>query len=155
MNLMPVPLLAVLLAALAVPASAQTPQDAADDALKTELVGIERAIWNAWATKDEDYYFAHMTRDVVVIIIGQGMLAGRDTVVEEISASPCVMLGFDFSRERVRPLAADVALLTYEARQQASCAGHALPAHLQVSSIYQREADGWKMTYYQETPVAD
>ena len=138
----------------AAPARAQGPTPPPEEAaIKTELVALETNIWKAWASKNEDFYFARMTPDVTVLIIGQGRMSGRDTVVEEISASPCKMNDFTLSREELRLLAPTVALLTYQAKQDAICAGHKLPENLLVSSIYVRTAEGWKMSSYQETRI--
>lgn len=145
------PLLAQILALTIVPLTVATPAAAQD--LKSRLVAQEKQIWTAWAKKDEETYFSLLTRDAVVIIIGQGRLKGRDQIVEEITASPCSLTEFDFSGESFRMLAPKVALLSYLAKQDAQCAGHRLPGKLLVSSLYVREGKGWKMSYYQETPI--
>lgn len=113
---------------------------------------IETGFFEAWKTKDQDYFRDHMTENAV--FWGDSGTFSRGQVIEEqrASAKACNVDGYSLSDFGVLPLAAGAYLLTYKAEQYATCNGDKAPVHMNGSSIYIFKSGKWQAIYRAEVP---
>jgi hypothetical protein len=138
--------------------SAQTPHksDAGNGVqinVQQELVRIETGFFEAWKTKDQNYFREHMPENGV--FWGESGTFSRDQqlAAQQASAKTCTVEGYGLSDFGALPLAAGAYLLTYKAEQYATCNGEKVPVHLNGSSIYIFKAGKWQAIYRAEVPL--
>jgi hypothetical protein len=125
-------------------------QAVAQDELTKELATIETALWKAWKEGDAAPFQEHLA--ATTMQIGEwGMSDDRAMIIANASAGVCDVGEYEFEDWKVHRVSEDVAILTYEAEQDASCEGEALAKEILVSSTYVREGGAWKVASYQET----
>jgi hypothetical protein len=137
------------------PAGTQTPRQkgGALSDIQQELVRTETGFFEAWKTKDEAYFRAHMPENG--IFWGESGTLSRDQQlqVQQATAKVCNVEGYGLSEFGVLPLSEGAYLLTYKAEQYATCNGEKLPVHLNGSSIYIFKAGHWQAIYRAEVPL--
>jgi hypothetical protein len=145
-------------ALLLVQGSAQTPHKndvgtGVQINVQQELVRIETGFFEAWKTKDQNYFREHMPENG--IFWGESGTFSRDQQLAELQASAktCTVEGYGLSDFGALPLAAGAYLLTYKAEQYATCNGEKVPVHLNGSSIYIFKAGKWQAIYRAEVPL--
>ena len=133
---------------------AQTPPSKAVEHgnVQLELVHTETGFFEAWKTKDDAYFRAHMPEDG--IFWGESGTFSRDQQLQQQQAAAkiCSVEGYGLSGFGVLPLTAGAYLLTYEAEQYATCSGEKLPIHVNGSSIYVFRAGQWQAIYRAQVP---
>jgi hypothetical protein len=136
------------------PIIAQTPHNKADDLnnVQQELVRTETGFFEAWKTKDEAYFRAHMPENG--IFWGESGTFSREQQLQQQQAATkvCTVEGYGLSDFGVLPLTAGAYLLTYKAEQYASCNGEKAPVHMNGSSIYIFKSGHWQAIYRAEVP---
>jgi hypothetical protein len=120
--------------------------------VQLELVRTETGFFEAWKTKDEAYFRAHMPEEG--IFWGESGTFSRDQQLQQqqAAAKVCNVEGYGLSGFGVLALASGAYLLTYEAEQYATCNGEKLPVHLNGSSIYVFKAGQWQAIYRAQVP---
>lgn len=109
---------------------------------------LEDGFWRA--AGDAVRYAQDLAADAVHVFPGWG-IADRDAVLEGVAGAQAWA---DVALENVRivPLGDDAAALVYEARAHRSDQPE---HHAAITSVYRREADGWKLVIHQQTPLGD
>ena len=125
---------------------------AEDDSLKTTLLTTEETLWKAWKDQDAGPFKAHLTENSINIT-EEGMTLGKAEVIAEITDGSCEVTSFSLTNVKVHRLSDHVALLTYNATQNAVCKGRKLPPEVYASSLYVHQDGKWLAAKYQETPV--
>jgi ketosteroid isomerase-like protein len=110
-----------------------------------ELVALEEDLWRA--AGDAAAYASHLAGDAVHVFPGWG-LAERDAVLDGVAAA-APWTSFSIEEPRILPLGDEAAALVYTAR--ASREGTEYRAG--VTSVYRRDADGWRLVVHQQTPL--
>jgi len=145
----------ILLVSLLPPAGAQMPRQksGALSDIQQELVRTETGFFEAWKTKDEAYFRAHMPENG--IFWGESGTLSRDQQLQEqqAAAKVCNVEGYGLSEFGVLPLSEGAYLLTYKAEQYATCNGEKVPVHMNGSSIYVLKAGHWLAIYRAEVPL--
>jgi uncharacterized protein DUF4440 len=120
--------------------------------VQLELVHTETGFFEAWKTKDEAYFRAHMPAEA--IFWGESGTFSRDQQLQQqqAAAKVCNVEGYGLSGFGVLALTAGAYLLTYEAEQYATCDGEKLPVHINGSSIYVFKAGQWQAIYRAQVP---
>jgi len=126
---------------------------AQDDDLQGKLVAIEKQLWEGWKNKDAKPFEENIATDTVAIN-AQGITSGKAQVIKDITGSDCDVKSFSLSDVKLRRLGKDAAMLTYKAKQDATCGGEKIPAEVVVSSTYVNENGAWRAASYHESPVA-
>ena len=139
--------------ALALVVSATWHAPVAASSLRSALMASERAMWNGWKNRDPAPFRTILTPDAVQIVTGTGELRGRETIARYMAMPSCTVRGFLLDRPTLKMLGASIALLSYTAGQDVSCAGARLPRKLRVTAIYVRQDKRWRASRYQETPI--
>jgi len=145
---------AALLISLAVTirlAQAQTPKK--KNNVNQELVQIEIGFFEAWKSKDLEYFRSHIPENG--IFWGEYGTTSRAQQLEEQkdSAQSCVVEGYVLSDFGILPLAAGTYMLTYKAEQHATCRGQKVPVYMNGSSVYILKDARWQAIYRAEVPL--
>jgi uncharacterized protein DUF4440 len=146
-----------LLIACALPkeASTQTEHKPAEaPRVEQDLISTEIGFFEAWKTRDEAYFRAHMADNG--IFWGESGTLSRDQQLQQQQANDkaCKVEGYGLSDFGVLPLTTGAYLLTYKADQYATCNGEKLPVHMNGSSIYILKAGHWQAIYRAEVPLS-
>jgi hypothetical protein len=133
---------------------AQTPPKkiAEHSNVQLELVSTETGFFEAWKTKDEAYFRAHMTEDGIFWSESGTLSRDQQLQQQQAAAKVCNVEGYGLSGFGVLPLTAGAYLLTYEAEQYSTCNGEKLPVHMNGSSIYVLRAGQWQAIYRAQVP---
>ncbi len=126
---------------------------AAPTDVQQELVRTEIGFFEAWKTKDQGYFRAHMAEDG--ISWGESGIVSRDQQLQQLtSAKACNVEGYGLSDFGVLPLTSGAFLLTYKVDQYATCNGERAPLHMNGSSVYVLRSGHWQAIYRAEVPNA-
>ncbi|MGH9809727.1 MAG: nuclear transport factor 2 family protein, partial [Terriglobia bacterium] len=122
-------------------------------AAKHALVALEKSALEAWKSKDAKFWDTFLSDKFV----GYGSFGKLDkaSATKEYTGADCNIKIYALSDEQVRPLAKDVALLTYKLTQEGTCGGQKIPANSWAASIYVRDGDTWKGAFHAEAPIVD
>lgn len=124
----------------------------AQDDVKSELTSIEKGLWSAWKNGDPAPFETHLAEDTVGVGV-QGVSTGKQKAIQAVTASPCQVGDFSLSDWQIHKLSGDVVLLTYSAKQDATCGGVKVPSDVVASSIYVRRGGKWLAAFHQESPL--
>jgi Domain of unknown function (DUF4440) len=121
--------------------------------VEQELVHTEFGFFEAWKSKDVDYFREHIPDNGV--FWGEYGTASRAQQLEEQqeSAKACAVQGYSLSDFRVMPVSTGTYLLTYSAAQYATCGGEKVPVRMNGSSIYISKDGRWQAIYRAEVPA--
>ena len=133
------------------PSRAQAPQKKAG--VEQELVRTETGFFEAWKSKDQDYFRKHIPENGV--FWGENGTFSRAQQLDEqqSSAKTCTVDGYGLSDFGVLPLAGGAYLLTYKADQYATCGGERAPVHVNGSSVYIFKEGRWQAIYRAKIPL--
>lgn len=120
-----------------------------DRMIMDELTTLEHEGWRALCGgSGADFYRDLMTPDAVMVL-AHGQVLDRAAVAASLAAAP-PWGSYEIDGERVIPVSDDAAVLVYRARATRGDE----PAFIAwMSSTYVREAPGWRLACYQQTPV--
>jgi uncharacterized protein (TIGR02246 family) len=122
--------------------------------VKDAVTSIEKSLWKAWKNNDTAVFQQHLADDAVGVG-PQGVISGKEQLVREMTAEPCDVRDFSFSDWNVHQISEDAVLVTYKAKQDATCGGTQIPSEVVASSIYVKKDGRWLAYSHQETPLMD
>lgn len=129
------------------------PDGGGPDGLLAELLDLEAAVWQALVAGDTGAD-RRLLAPGFLGVYPTGF-AGRDEHVGQVAAGPTVA-DYELGDARVLPLGPEHALLVYRARyRRPTAAGPGEPEVMYVSSLWQRDGDGWLNVFSQDTPAGD
>ncbi len=114
------------------------------------IIAREEGFWDAWKNRRADFFKENLTEESVVVV-GTGR-KGKSQVVEEISKADCFVRDYSLADFKAISLGRNTFLLTYRARQRATCGGRELPATVYASSIYVTRRGVLVRMFHQQTP---
>ncbi len=119
-------------------------------ALLSDLLALETSVWEALKAGDS-------TQDRVLLCpeflgVYPSGFAGRDDHADQLGDGPSVV-DYALTEARALPVGADHAMLSYLATYTRP--GQPIPEAMYVSSLWQREGQGWRNLFSQDTPVSD
>ncbi len=126
----------------------------AQEDVKSTVTSIEKSLWEAWKNKDMAVFEKNLTEDSVNIT-SQGASFSREQYVKEMTAHPCEVRNFSLSDWQVHQLSNDTVLVTYKAKQDATCEGMKAPAEIVASAVYVKKDGKWLAASYHESLPAD
>lgn len=127
--------------------SAQKKDKSMDDTLMT----MEKQAWDAFGKGDGKIFESFATDDFQ--IIGDNGITGKADTIKAINTKPCDLKSYSFSNFKTTMLNKETVLVTYNAVQDGSCGGQAMPGKLAVSSIYVKRNGKWLGAFHQESTV--
>ena len=120
---------------------------------KEALMATENKAWASWKAKDGKYFEDYLT-DNVIAISGTGRI-DKATIVKRHIDPTCEVKAFSLTDEKMTPLGADAALLTYKATQDAQCGGKTMPSPVWAATVLVRSGDKWKAAFHAEAAIVD
>ena len=114
-----------------------------------ELIELERSGWESLCDGSGGDFYASVMTDAALMILADGMTMTRDQVSEALRYAP-PWASFTIEEPRLLSVSDDVAILVYVGtgfRDE----GDAFTAAM--SSTYIKEASGWRLALYQQTPM--
>ncbi len=120
---------------------------------KETLMGIEKASWEAWKNNDSKYF-----QDILSdrwVSFGPGGREDKAGNLKRMTDVKCDVKSYSLSDDQLHMLGSDVAVLSYKAKQDATCGTTKVPAEVWASAAYVREGDKWKALTYVENAVVD
>lgn len=117
-----------------------------DEAVRNELVGLELALLQPGVRASRERLDALLCDDFREIG-ATGRTFGKEDVLGRLPGERGV--GFEATHFEVRAIAPGVALVVYRAARQE----RGIPAYSLRSSLWRREAGGWRMAFHQGTPM--
>lgn len=123
-----------------------------DNAVLDVLLELERAGWDSLCSGTGAQFYGGVMLPDAVMVLANGMVMDRDTVVSALSESP-PWRAYDIADVRLISVDDNNAALVYigtgyRTGDEAAFVGA-------MSSMYHRAEDGWKLALYQQTQVAD
>ena len=128
-------------------------QTARKTGVEQDLVRTETGFFEAWKTKDLDYFRSHIADNG--LSWGENGTFNRDQQLQQMQAAAknCVVEGYGLNDFQVLQLAAGAYLLTYKAEQYATCGGEKIPVHMNGSSVYVFKSGRWQAMYHAMVPL--
>ncbi|RPJ59793.1 MAG: nuclear transport factor 2 family protein [Acidobacteria bacterium] len=120
--------------------------------VKSDVTAIEKSLWEAWKNKQTDPFRQNLA-DNTVGVSPMGITAGKEQVIKEMTASPCEVRSFSLSDWQVHEITPETVIVTYKAKQDATCQGNKVPADVVASSVYVKKDGKWLAASHFETPV--
>lgn len=120
---------------------------------KETLLASEKSAWEAWKNNDVKFFEDFMSDKWVSF--GSAGREDKAANIKRMVDAKCAVKSFSLSDEQMHMLGSDVAVLSYKAKQDATCAGAKIPADVWVSAAYVREGEKWKALTYVENAVVD
>ncbi|MEO7659653.1 MAG: nuclear transport factor 2 family protein, partial [Pyrinomonadaceae bacterium] len=120
---------------------------------KEALLTLEKAGWEAWKNNDSKE-FDNLLSDKYKGFGATGYVDKAGAIKGMVDAK-CEVKSYSFSGEQMHMAGPDAAFLTFKAAQDATCNGKKGPENVHSVSVYVREGDKWKNTFYAEAPVVD
>lgn len=113
------------------------------ETLQGALLRLERTLLEPEVRRDAERLKALLSEDFIEI--GRsGRIFDRDAMIASLTGAPCASAAPDLTEFTVRQLADGLALATYFVAQSAT----------RRSSLWRREAQGWRLCFHQGTPAA-
>lgn len=126
-----------------------------DDAVKQELLNLEKEFWEAWKKNDSKPY----EERVAAGSFGVGVegLGTREEMLKKMKEepNPCTVntYSMDNSSARLMNLGKDKYLVVYKATVDAMCGGQKIPDTWWASTIWEKKGGKWMGLFHQETPL--
>jgi hypothetical protein len=118
------------------------------EAMRDELLELERRFWEASSAADGDFYRTQVTDDALYVFPGSTGVLNKDECAAVVEGNDTPWEWFEIDQPRFVQLGEGVALLTYTSRSQR---GGAEPFSMRVSTVYRGTDDGWKLVFHQQT----
>ncbi len=120
----------------------------ADPDVEQTLIDLERRGWNSLCTGTGDRFYGELMTDDAVMVLANGMVMDRDTVVAALGQSP-PWRTYDIADELVVGLGSEACALVYTGTaygegEEAAFVGA-------MTSVYVRVDDAWRLALYQQT----
>lgn len=122
-------------------------------AVQQDLVHTEFGFFEAWKSKNIEYFRTHVPENGVFWSDSGTMTRSEQIQEQQAFAKNCTVDGYSLSDFGVLPLATGAYLLTYKAEQYASCGSAKVPVHLNGSSIYIFRQGSWLAIYRAQVPM--
>jgi len=124
------------------------------DDVKSTVTAIEKSLWEAWKNRQTQAFEQHLAPNTVSVT-PHGIVTGKEAVIKEMSANPCDVRNFSLSDWQVHEISSETVIVTYKAKQDATCRGNKIPTDVMSTSVYVKRDGKWMAASYQETPMMD
>ncbi|TSD99641.1 nuclear transport factor 2 family protein [Skermania sp. ID1734] len=116
--------------------------------VEAELLAVERRGWGSLCNGTGDGFYGEVMTDDAVMVLANGELMDRDTVVAALKQAP-PWRTYEISDVRLIDLGADSAALVYVGRAYREGSDPAFVGLM--SSAYVRRDGTWRLAVYQQT----
>lgn len=135
------------------PAAETTAKTAPAAPTTDALVALETSAYEAWKSKDASFWETFLSDGFVGW--GPSGRIEKAAATKAYTGADCEIESYTLSDEQMRPLGADVALLTHKSSVAGTCGGERLPADRWAATIFVRDGDAWKAAFHAEAPIVD
>ncbi len=118
--------------------------------MEAELLELERAGWDSLCDSTGSEFYGRIMLADAVMVLANGMVADRDTVVEALAQSP-PWRSYQISDVRCIRIDADNAVLVYTGTGYRDGPEPAFTGAM--SSVYHRADGRWRLALYQQTAI--
>lgn len=126
-----------------------------EDALKDELVALEKRYWNAIREKDATTA-ADLSDDPCIVVGAQGVSEiGTEALARMLDGATYELESFAIEDVHLRRLSQDVAALAYKVKENLVVDGEKVALEAFDSSIWQRRDGRWVCVVHTESPAGD
>lgn len=115
-----------------------------------ELLDLERGGWDALCDGTGDDYYGSLMTDDGLMVLANGQVMTRGEVVASLADAP-TWDSYEITNARTVELGRDTIALVYLGTARRAGADEFVAA---MTSVYVRDADGWSLALYQQTPVS-
>ncbi len=121
-----------------------------DDKVKTQIIAIEKAGWEAWKNNDGSWTRNNVTEEF--LLVNSDGVYDKAAVVKS-TATDCKVKSYSLDNFQFVMIDKDSALMTYTAMQDGVCGGKTIPSNVRSSVVYVKRGGKWLEALYMETPV--
>lgn len=114
------------------------------------LIANEQSFWAAWKAHDAAPFQQHLAEGTMATT-GAGREVGKARTLAMLTSDTCQVAGYTLGEMTVHHFGDSTALITYEATQDAVCAGQKLPEKVLATSVWVKMDGRWQAASYQET----
>jgi hypothetical protein len=133
----------------ATPSPAPKPKPAISKAqIQRSLIATEKKLWEAWKNKDPKPFKATLAADSVMV--GESGVKDKAAIMKEWTSMDCDVKSYVLSDFKLSMATPTVAVLTYRATVEGTCAGVAVPP-VWASSLFVDRAGKWYEFSHQES----
>ncbi|NNE65097.1 MAG: nuclear transport factor 2 family protein [Pyrinomonadaceae bacterium] len=129
------------------------PGDDADEELTKKLAENTKAGWDAWAKKDTSWFEENVAKEYTAITTRSGR-SNREQRLKFHGSHGCEAKNISHSDHRSTKINDNVVLLTFKASFDATCDGSPVFSPVWTSSLWVKDGENWKSTFYMATPAA-
>lgn len=116
--------------------------------LTQTLLDLERRGWDSLCDGTGDRFYGSIMTEDAVMVLANGMVMDRDTVVAALGQSP-PWRAYELADERLVPAGPDAAALVYTGTAYGEAEEPAFVGAM--TSVYVRSGDDWQLAVYQQT----
>jgi Domain of unknown function (DUF4440) len=123
-----------------------------DEKLKAHIIELDIAAWDAWKTKNVDYFRANTTEEF--LSVNTDGITNKTQMITSGYVG-CDVKSFSLNDIIFIKLNKNAAMLAYTATQDAVCEGARLSPKVRASVTYVRRGGRWLEAFYMETPMGE
>lgn len=120
-----------------------------DKSMENNLMTVEKQAWDAFGKGDGKFFENFATDDFQNI--GDNGIIGKADLIKAINTKPCDLKSYSFNNFKTTMLNKETVLVTYDAVQDGTCGGQAMPGNVSVSTVYVKRIGKWLAAFHQET----
>lgn len=113
-----------------------------------ELLDLERRFWEASSAADGDFYRTNVTDDALYVFPGPTGVLTKEDCARVVAENDTPWAWFRIEDPRFLTVSDSAVLVTYTSLSQHE---GGKPFSMRVSTLYRRDADGWKLAFHQQT----
>lgn len=122
-----------------------------DSKLTETLLAQEKALWEAWASKNTKAFDEWLAPNVVGIdAMG---VSDKAAVLKMVGSANCKVNSFKFMDEKLTWIDKDAVVVTFKAWQDGTCDGQKLPENSYVMSTWKKAGGKWWGIAHAEVPA--
>ena len=124
-----------------------------NSAAEEKLISTEKLLFEAWKNHDMGPFKQNLTDDVMVVV-GDGILLGRDKLIDAMTKEVCEAKSYSLGDMKVSWIDKDAAVLAYKVDIDAICGGKKSPSPAYLSSVWAKRNGKWLTVFHQESHEA-
>ena len=127
----------------------------ADQKLRDEIMGFEKAFWDAMKNKDTDAA-ARMTAKQCIVTGATGVgVIDPSMMAQMLAAGTWALNDYTFDDVSVQEIGNDTVIVAYKATEQLTVDGAPLSMTAYDASVWHREDGRWTCSLHTESPAGD
>ncbi len=121
-----------------------------NNSVKTQIIALEKAGWDAWKNKDSSWFQTNLTDDA--LSVNSDGVSDKAQIIK--GYADCDVKSYSLDDFKFRMLDKNSALITFAGIQDAVCGGKPSPPTVRASSVYVKRGGKWLNSFYTETEAS-